>query len=275
MEPMIGMGLRPSHYGIYLQSGSPVPWVEAITENFLGRGGRPRAVLERVRQDSELILHGVSLSIGGLDPLDTEYLRELKALRRDLAAAFVSDHLCFGTVGGFHGHDLWPLPLNEESLAHVTERVQRAQDAIGAPLVLENASTYAQWRDSTMSEPEFFAHLNARTGCQMLLDINNIVVCAHNHGWQSETYLAEVPANAVAYYHLAGHGLGGPLLLDTHQGPMQSEVLALYERALAVVGPRPTIVEWDGDVPPIDEVLSEVDRARAAAARALESQEAA
>jgi uncharacterized protein (UPF0276 family) len=216
-----------------------------------------------VRRGSELILHGVSLSIGGVDPLDMAYLTALAELRRDLEVAIVSDHLSFSAVAGRHGHDLWPLPLTEEALAHVARRVHWVQEILGAPLALENPSTYLEWAESAIPEPEFLNELARRTGCRILLDVNNVLVSARNHGRDPLPYLRSIDGEAIAYYHLAGHDHSGPLLIDTHEGPMQEEVLALYAETLRLIGPRPTIVEWDGNLPPLELALQEVERARA------------
>jgi uncharacterized protein len=244
-----GIGLRVRHYREFLERGYDLPWAEAVTENFLGRGGRPRAVLERVRRDAPLILHGVSLSIGGTDPLRRDYLGALRALAGEIEAAWVSDHLCFGGFGGHYAHDLWPLPYTEEALANVSARVSQVQDALGRRILLENVSSYVAYRSSTLSEWEFLAAVAERADCLILLDLNNVYVSAKNHGFSCDEYLGGLPPGRVAQFHLAGHRDCGEFLLDDHGSAVPDCVWDLYRRALARFGPVPAIVEWDDAVP--------------------------
>lgn len=255
-----GISLKAAHYGDLLRESFALGWGEALTENFLGRGGRPVAVLERIRRDTNIILHGVSMSIGGSDPLDEDYLLQLRALADRIEAAYVSDHLCFGSVGGVHGHDLWPLPLSEEALAHVIPRVQRVQDALGRALVIENVSAYVTYESSTMTEPEFISALLQATGAGLLLDVNNVYVSAYNLGFDATAYLKALPTEYVRYMHLAGHLDQGAYLLDNHGGPVSDEVLALYLVARARFGAVPTIVEWDSNLPALAGLLAESAR---------------
>lgn len=244
-----------------------VDWLEAISENFMGLGGRPRAVLHAARRDHPLVLHGVSLGIGGVEPLSDVYLREWKALIDELEPALVSDHLCFARAHGLSGHDLWPLPLTEEALGHLTSRVQQVQDFLGRQLVLENVSSYVTYRHDELPEWDFVAELARRSGCGLLLDVNNVFVSAHNHGFSAQAYLDGIPAAAVKYLHLAGHEDRGALLLDTHQGPIPEPVWALYREAVRRFPGVPALVEWDEGVPALEVVLAEATRAKAEAAR--------
>lgn len=251
------------HYDALLALPPRVDWAEAITENFLGRGGRPRAVLERVRRDVPVILHGVSLSIGSVEPLDRDYLRAVSTLCREIEPAWVSDHLCFGGFGGHRAHDLWPLPYTEEALAHVVQRVREAQDMLGRELVLENVSSYGEYRASSMSEWEFVSAVAEQSGCGLLVDLNNVYVSAQNHGFSASEYLARLPRERVFQFHLAGHLDTGTYLLDNHGAAVPDPVWQLYREALGRFGRIPTIVEWDEDVPALERLVAEADRARA------------
>lgn len=266
-----GIGLRSQHYGRFLEERPAVDWLEVISENFLVPGGRPRAVLEKVRREYPLALHGVSLSIGGSDALNSKYLDALARLERELEPALVSDHLCWGSFGGHYAHDLLPLPYTEEALAHVAARVDAVQERLGRPLVLENVSSYLTFRTSTMGEWEFLAELARRTGCGILLDVNNVYVSARNHGFDPDAYLAGIPKEAVKQFHLAGHTDHGAYVIDTHEGRVVDAVWALYRRAVRRFGDVPTSVEWDEAIPPLEEVLAESERARAEARAAREA----
>ena len=271
-----GYGLRVPHYPSFLENGAPgVDFVEAVTENFLGRGGRPRTVLERVRRDVPVALHGVSLSVGGVSPLNWDYLWALRALCETIEPAIVSDHLCFGTWGAHYGHDLWPLPFTEEALAHVVSRVTAVQDRLGRRLALENVSSYVRFADSQLSEWEFLAAIARQADCDILLDINNVYVSAHNHGFDARRYLDAMPAERIFQIHLAGHSEAGALLVDTHDHPVRDEVWDLYEHALSRLGPVSTLIEWDDRIPAFDELEREALRARAVLERLFGSEPAA
>jgi uncharacterized protein len=256
-----GIGLRTQHFPSVLSSPPPVAWVEALSENFMSPGGRPLAVLEKVRRDVPVVLHGVALSIGAVDPLSERYLADLERLVRRLEPALVSDHLCWGTHRGQYVHDLLPLPLTEESLAHVADRVRQVQDRLGRQLLLENPSSYVAFRDSTMSEWEFLAELCRRADCGVLLDVNNIFVSGRNLGFEPARYLAGIPPERVGYLHLAGHTDRGRFLLDSHAAPVPEEVWALYRETLRRLGPVPSLVEWDDQVPPLEVLVAESRRA--------------
>jgi hypothetical protein len=264
-----GIGLRTRHFAQLLAAPPPVDWVEAISENFFAEGGRPLAVLEKVRRDVPVVLHGVSLSIGAVDPLSGRYLADLARLARRIEPALVSDHLCWGTHRGSYVHDLLPLPYTEEALAHVATRVGAVQDRLGRPLLLENPSAYVAARDSTMSEWEFLAALCRRTGCGVLLDVNNVWVSSRNLGFDPDAYLDGIPADRVGYVHLAGHTDRGAFLLDSHAAPVPPEVWALYRRAVRLFGRVPTLVEWDDAVPPLETLVAESRRAAALEAEEL------
>jgi len=259
----VGFGLRVPHYDQILSQGLRADLAEAISENFMGRGGRAFSVLERVRADMPIALHGVSLSIGGMTPLSEPYLTELRALATRIDAFSVSDHLCFGTFGGHYAHDLWPLPYTEEAVVHVVERVQRVQDRLGRQLLLENVSSYVEYRASTLREWEFLSEVVTRADAGLLLDLNNVFVSAANHGFSAQEYLAGLPATRVQQFHLAGHSHAGGYLFDDHGAPVSPAVWHLFEQALERFGPRPTIVEWDERLPALSALEAEAAQARA------------
>ncbi len=272
-----GFGLRTSHYPMILEHGLPVRFAEVITENFLGRGGRPRAVLERARADAAIALHGVSLSIGSVDPLNIDYLMGVKDLRDRIEAAWISDHLCFGSFGGHQGHDLWPLPYTEESVRHVVDRVRRVQDILGEQILLENISSYVSYRTSTMTEWDFFREVLEHADCFALLDINNIVVNAFNHGFCPLDYVRAIPPARVRQFHLAGHQNRDSYLFDDHGSAVPENVWAVYQVAVRRFGPVPCIVEWDDPVPAWNVLVAQAQEAAAHEREALASpdQEAA
>ena len=244
-----GIGLRAPHVGEVLRERPPVAWFEVHSENYYADGGPALAALDRIRADYPLSLHGVGMSLGSTDPLDRGHLAKLKRLIARVGPSAVSEHLCWSGVGGRHLNDLLPLPYTEEALDHVCARVAEVQDALGRELLVENVSSYLAFADATIPEWEFVAAVATRTGCRLLLDINNIHVNAVNHGFDPDRYLAAIPAAAVAEFHLAGFDATGPCLIDTHGATVAPEVWALYQRAIARFGPRPTLVEWDVDLP--------------------------
>lgn len=273
-----GLGLRPQHYDALLSTegdppASPLPdWLEIVSENYMVDGGRPLAMLDRIRERWPLAMHGVSLDIGGSDPLDRDYLRALARLARRVRPALVSDHLCWTRHAGVQLHDLLPLPCNDDTLRHVAARVRQVQDALGTRLVLENVSSYLRFANSTMDEAEFLSALVVETGCGLLLDVNNVYVNAHNHGIDGMQYIDALPRHAVRQLHLAGHSvdaLGSGLLIDTHDAPICAEVWDLYARALRRFGAVPSMIERDDDIPPLADLLVELDIARGIAADSL------
>jgi uncharacterized protein (UPF0276 family) len=255
-----GLGLRREHYRHVIDTRPDVGWFEVISENFMVSGGNPRRVLEEVRRDYPVVLHGVSLSIASTDPLDERYLADLAALARDVEPAWISDHLCWGTAHGINAHDLLPVPYTEEALAHVARRVEAVQERLGRRILLENPSSYLRFRHADMEEHEFLAELARRADCGILLDVNNVFVSAHNHGFDARAYLAAMPAERVGQIHLAGHTEEGALLIDTHDGYVRPEVWQLYAEAIERLGARATMIEWDAQVPAFEELERELDR---------------
>jgi len=263
-----GLGLRPPHYqdAIAGAAGADrVDWWEVISENFMVAGGNPRRVLQVMRERAPIVLHGVSLSIGSVDPLDDAYLARLAALVAEVEPAIVSDHLCWAGVAGHAAHDLWPLPYTAEALAHVVDRVGRVQDRLGRRILLENPSSYVTFAASELGEAEFLAEVARRADCGILLDVNNAYVSAHNHGWDARAYIAALPLDRVGQIHLAGHTDHGTHLLDTHDNPVGAAVWDLYAAAVARFGAVSTMIERDDHLPPLDELVGELDRARSLA----------
>lgn len=257
-----GIGLRPVYFGEILAEPPAIDWFEALSENYMVAGGNPRRVLRRVRERFPVALHGVSLSIGAAEPVDAQYVDHLAALVDEIDPAFVSDHLCWAGVGGHSAHDLWPLPLTEESLALVVDKVGRVQDRLGRRILLENPSSYAEFAASAIPEWDFIAEVARRADCGILLDVNNVFVSAFNHGFAPQVYIDAMPRERVGYLHLAGHSDLGDLLLDTHDAPVPADVWWLYEDTLRRLGPLPTLVERDDEYPPLSELLAEAERAR-------------
>ena len=262
-----GIGLRAEHYREVVTTRPAVAWFEVHSENYFGEGGAPHYYLEQVRRDYPLSLHGVGLSLGSADELNRTHLGKLKALIRHYEPGLVSDHLSWSSVDGNYLNDLLPLPYTEETLRHVTERVAQAQEFLGREILIENPSSYLQYRHSEISEAEFLAELSTRSGCGILLDVNNIYVSASNHGFNSQTYLHTLPPARVREIHLAGHTVNrypeGEILIDTHSARVCEAVWELYRDALAHVGPVPTLIEWDTDLPALSVLLDEARKAEA------------
>lgn len=260
-----GLGLRVDHYEALLDDPGQVQWLEIVSENYLVPGGRPLRWLERFRERFPLVMHGVSLSIGGTDPLDMAYLDQLDALARRIEPAWVSDHLCWTGVQGVNLHDLMPLPYTEEALAHVVDRVRRVQDRLGRRILLENVSSYIRYTDAQLTEWEFLAAVAERADCLVLLDINNVYVSAHNHGFSALAYLEGIPVSRVQQFHLAGHEQGGALLVDTHDAPVIDPVWELYMAAVQRFGRVSTMIERDDHIPPLEVLRAELAQAHALA----------
>lgn len=258
----LGVGLRTVHFPYILEHHPPVDWFEIISENFMDSGGRPRYVLDQIAERYPIVMHGVSLSIGSTDRLDFEYLEKLKRLAEGVKARWVSDHLCWTGVAGRNTHDLLPIPLNEQSLAHVVERIRVVQDYLGRPLVLENPSSYVTFADSTMPEWEFLARMAEEAGCGLLLDVNNVYVSSVNHDFDPVEYIRGVPHHRVVQCHLAGHTNCRTHLIDTHDGAVIDPVWELYRLAHGLTGGVSTLLEWDARIPPFPIVHAEVLRAR-------------
>ena len=260
----LGVGLRPPHYAHILEHGPQVDWFEIISENFIGNHGYARHVLDVVAAQVPIVMHGVSLSIGSSDALNLGYLRQLRRLAEEIRPAWISDHLCWTGAASLNSHDLLPLPLDEASLRHVAGRVRQVQEFLGRPLVLENPSSYVEFAQSSMPEWEFLGRLAEDTGCGLLLDVNNVHVCAHNHGYDAASYLRQLPHDHIVQLHLAGPTQCSEVLIDTHDAPVPAAVWRLYALAQRLTGGVPALLEWDANIPAYPQLLAELDKARAA-----------
>lgn len=270
-----GLGLRTEHYADFAQARPGVDWLEVISENYLVPGGKPLHHLGKIREHTPMVMHGVSMSIGSTDPLDLSYLRELKALARRIEPAWISDHLCWTGVDHHNLHDLLPMPYTEAALRHVVQRVQQVQELLGRRLLLENVSSYVSFAGDEMSEWEFITEVLRRADCELLLDVNNVYVSSVNHGFDATTFIDAMPRERVRQIHLAGHEDHGDHLIDTHDHPVCDAVWGLYAHTVQRLGAVPTMIERDDHIPPLPELLAELDRARAVQAQALQMQEAA
>jgi uncharacterized protein (UPF0276 family) len=264
---MAGASFKHEHLAAILAGGAKDVFFEVHAENYMGAGGPPHRALEAVRRDYPLSIHGVCMSIGGAQPLDARHLERFRQLLARYEPDFVSEHLAWSTHGGAFFNDLLPLPYTTQTLARVCEHIEHVQDVIGRPILLENPSTYVAFSSSTMSETEFLRAVTERTGCGLLLDVNNVFVSATNHGYAAAAYLAAFPLEKVGEVHLAGHARqvddeGEPLLIDSHDGPVADAVWALYERVIESVGPLPTLIEWDSKLPEWPVLLSQANAAR-------------
>ncbi|MDR4467254.1 MAG: DUF692 domain-containing protein [Nitrospira sp.] len=258
-----GIGLRSQHYREILEEPPPVAWMEAHPENYFGEGGAPLRILERVRSQYPLSFHGVGLSLGATDPIDSTHVRKLKALLDRFQPTFVSEHLSWSSVDGRFFNDLLPLPYTEESLNHVCARIDEVQTELQRSILIENVTRYLTWRDSTIPEGEFVAEVVRRTGCGILLDLNNLYVNAVNFHLDPVRFLDAIPPDAVQEIHLAGFDRVGKWLVDTHGQAVYPEVWSLYEWALHHLGPRPTLIEWDTNLPSLAVLLEQASRANA------------
>lgn len=264
-----GLGLRPAHYEEIVATRPDVDWFEILTENYLVPGGRPIAWLDRIRAEYPVVMHGVSLSIGGTDPLDRAYLSQLAALASRVEPLWISDHLCWTGTDGRNLHDLLPLPFTEQALRHLVDRVAQVQDFLGRRILLENVSSYVNFRNCEITEWEFLAELSRRADCLLLLDVNNVYVSAFNHGFDARTYLDAMPIDRVQQIHLAGHSHCGDWIVDTHDAPVIDAVWDLYDYAIQRAGPVATMIERDDDIPPLCELVAELERARSIASSVL------
>jgi uncharacterized protein (UPF0276 family) len=256
-----GLGLRRDHYQDFLESDVPVDFVEVISENFMVEGGRPLRILEQVRAKLPVILHGVSMSIGSAHGLDRDHLARLKALADRIEPLWVSDHLCWTRTSAHNSHDLLPIPLTGAALNIVCDNIDRAQETLGRAMLFENPSSYLTFPEDEMTEWEFLSEMSRRTGSYLLLDINNIYVSACNHDFDPGDYLAGIPADRVRQVHLAGH-TPGDIVIDTHDRPVCEAVWRLYSRAMGMLGPVAVMIERDDAIPPLEELLTELNRAR-------------
>ena len=259
----LGVGLRTVHYPHILEKKPEVDFFEILSENYMDTGGRPLWVLDQVAERYAIVMHGVSMSIGSVDPLNFTHLAKLKKLAARTKAHWVSDHLCWTGVAGRNTHDLLPMPLSEEALRHVVRRVKTVSDFLERPLILENASTYAEFTSSSMTEWEFFGRLMDEADCGMLLDVNNVYVSSFNHGFDPVAYLDTVPPERVVQYHLAGHTNKGTHIIDTHNDYVIDEVWKLYAHSVKRTGNVSTLLEWDADIPSFEIVHAEALKARA------------
>lgn len=264
-----GLGLRIPHYETILESRPAVDWFEVLSENYMVPGGKPRHYLDRIREHYPIVMHGVSMSIGSSDPLNRDYLRQLKTLADQIEPRWISDHLCWTGVDSTNLHDLMPLPYTEEALQHVVDRVSAVQDTLGRRLLLENVSSYVTYKHSEMSEWDFLREVAQRADSLLLLDINNIYVSSYNHGFDPVEYIDAIPVNRVQQFHLAGHRNHGGCIIDTHDEPVIDRVWELYAHAVRRFGPVSTMIERDDNIPPLEELLAELDQARHVASRAL------
>jgi len=264
-----GLGLRPEYYDTIVETRPDVDWFEILSENYMVDGGKPLHFLDRIRENYPVVMHGVSMSIGSTDPLNKEYLKQLKQLIARVQPRWISDHLCWTGQGGQNLHDLMPLPYNEEAIAHVVDRVQQVQDYLGQRLLLENVSSYVTYVQSEMTEWEFYSEIVKRADCLMLFDVNNIYVSARNHGFDPLDYIRGVPAERVWQCHLAGHSDYGDYVIDTHDHPVAKPVWDLYAEALKHFGPVSSMIERDDQYPPFDELLAELSELRDIAQRVI------
>jgi uncharacterized protein len=269
-----GLGLRTVHYEEILAGHCAVDWFELLSENYMVPGGKPLHYLDRIRADYPVVMHGVSLSIASTDPLDWNYLRALKTLAERVSPHWISDHLCWTGVSGKNSHDLLPVPYTEEAVAHVSSRVRAVQDFLGRRILLENVSSYVSYKESELTEWEFLSEIARRADCLVLLDVNNIYVSAYNHGFDAEKYLNGMPAERVQQIHIAGHSNCGDYIIDTHDADVIDPVWALYAKAIERLGPVSTIIERDDHIPPLAELVAELEQARRIAASASRAEAA-
>ena len=260
-----GIGLRAAHHERLDAERPAIAWLEVHTENFLGGGATP-ALLDTLREDYAISLHGVGLSLGSAEGLDQDHLSRIAALVRRIDPAAISEHVSWSVTGGVYFNDLLPIPYDEEALGVMARNVMRFQEAIGRPVMVENPSTYLRHAQSDRAEPLFLAELCQRSGCGLLLDVNNVFVSAENHGSDARAYLAAIAQLPVGEIHLSGHHLrqigNRAIRIDDHGSPVLDQVWALYEHALSVIGPRPTLIEWDSALPPLETLLGEAGKAQ-------------
>jgi uncharacterized protein (UPF0276 family) len=261
-----GIGLRAPHYQVLLDDQPDIGFVEVHSENYFGDGGAPLYYLERARRHYPVSLHGVGLSLGSADPLNRAHLDHLKRLIQRIDPGLVSEHLCWNSVDGRYLNDLLPLPYTDEALHHVSARIREAQDFLGRRLAIENLSSYVAYAHSTIPEWEFVAAVADEADCDLLLDVNNIYVSSRNHGFDARTYIHAIPRERVREIHLAGHSAkrfeDGEILIDTHNALVCPDVWALYRETIELLGPRPTLIEWDSDLPPLSTLVEEAERAQ-------------
>jgi hypothetical protein len=262
-----GLGLRTDHYQEILDlQPRDIDWFEIISENYMVEGGKPLYFLDRIRQDYPMVMHGVSMSIGSTDPLNMDYLKQLKVLIQRVEPMWFSDHLCWTGVDHKNMHDLLPLPYTEQAVNHIADRISQVQDFIGRQMLIENLSSYITYTNDAMTEWEFLSAICEKADCYILLDVNNIYVSSYNHHFDPLDYLKGVPGERVWQHHLAGHQNNGNLIIDTHDHPIIDPVWELYEKTAEMLGPVSTMIERDDNIPPLAEVIDELNQARQIAA---------
>lgn len=261
-----GLGLRSEHYSEILDGDPPIDWFEVVSENFMVPGGRPLQILDQIKERYPVVMHGVSMSIASTQPLDMDYLTNLKRLAQHVQPKWISDHLCWTGVHGVNLHDLLPFPYTKEALDHIVERVNKVQDFLDHPLALENVSSYVSFKQSELSEWEFISELTKRTGCWLLLDVNNVFVSSFNHEFDALEFINGIPEDRVVQFHMAGHSDHETYIVDTHDAPVRDEVWELYKACQKRFGPVSTIIERDDNIPPLSELLPEIEKIRTIAA---------
>ncbi|MCW8444438.1 DUF692 domain-containing protein [Fluoribacter gormanii] len=257
-----GLGLRPDYYEEILAQKPDLDWFEILTENYMVPGGKPLYYLDQIRAHYPIVMHGVSLSLGSTDPLDNNYLKQLKELVTRVEPVWVSDHLCWTGVNGINAHDLLPVPYTREAVHHIVSRIQQVQDFLGRPILIENVSSYLTYKQSEMSEWEFILEIVKQADCYILLDVNNIYVSSVNHQFNPMDYIFAMPPERVAQIHLAGHSNHGDYIIDTHDAPVIQPVWDLYAATLQRLGPISSMIERDDNMPPFAELLAEINHAR-------------
>ena len=257
-----GLGLRIPHFQDILDQRPAVDWFEVLSENFMVDGGKPKYFLHAIREHYPMVMHGVSMSIGQPEGVDMGYVKRLRQLADEVQPEWISDHLCWTGTAAQNLHDLLPLPYTEEALQHIVEQVNKVQDVLGRRLLLENVSSYVQFKDSSMTEWEFISEVANRADCLLLLDVNNIYVSSRNHGFDTQDFIHGVPAERVWQIHLAGHTDYGDYVIDTHDHPIRQEVFELYRDAIKVLGPVSTMIERDDRIPPLAELMHELAQVR-------------
>ncbi|NRB25259.1 DUF692 domain-containing protein [Shewanella sp.] len=258
-----GLGLRSTHFEEIINTKPAIDWFEIISENYMVDGGKPWYYLEKIRADYPIVMHGVSMSIGSVEPLNFQYLDALKELANKVEPKWLSDHLCFTSVGNINSHDLLPLPYTEETLQYLTSRITQVQEYLGREMIFENVSSYLIYKESQMPEWTFLAELTKRTGCQFLMDVNNVYVSARNHSFDPMTYLNAIPQSSIKQIHLAGHQDFGTHVIDTHDEDIPNPVWDLFRQYAKTLGPTSTMIERDGNIPPLESLLNELAFARA------------
>lgn len=265
-----GLGLRPKHYEDVLKTNFPIDWFEIITEDYLIDGGHNLYFMDRIRERYPMVMHGVSLSIGSFDPLDQDYLKQVKQLAQRVNPAWISDHLCWTGVNGINTHDLLPVPYSEEALKHIVQRVKQVQDFLGRQILLENPSSYVSFKGDTLTEWDFMTELAKQADCLILLDVNNVYVSSFNHQFDPKKYIDAIPVERVQQFHMAGHSNFKTHIIDTHDHDIIQEVWDLYAYAVERFGKVSMIIERDDHIPPLAELITELNQARSIAMEVLE-----